>query len=195
MGGDFWFYLDLGLDHVLDINAYDHILFLTALAIPFTFRLWKQILTLVTIFTLTHCLSLALSVFGILEIAPSLVEFLIPVTILITALFNVLDAMKGITPRNFRVQSAATAFFGLIHGLGFSNYFKMLMAGEEAKAIPLTGFAAGIEISQVIVITGVLALALLFESGLHIRKNHFILATSLVVILITIPLIFSAWPF
>ncbi len=195
MGGNFWFYLDLGLDHVLDINAYDHILFLTALTIPFTFRLWKQILTLVTIFTLTHCLSLALSVYGIVEIDPSLVEFLIPVTILITALFNVLDAIKGITPRNFMVQSAATAFFGLIHGLGFSNYFKMLMAGEEAKAAPLAGFAAGIEISQVIVITGVLVLALLFESGLHIRKRHFILATSTLVILITIPLIFSAWPF
>lgn len=193
--GDFWFYIELGLGHVLDLNAYDHILFLTALAIPFTFRLWKRILALVTIFTVAHCFSLTLSVYDLLQLDEGLIEFLIPITILFTALFNVNDAFKGDSNQNFRIQILATAFFGLIHGLGFSNYFKMLISGQDEKVTPLLGFATGIEISQVVIILGVLLLALLVESGLKIRKQHFILATSIVVILITIPMIFNSWPF
>jgi hypothetical protein len=193
--GDFWFYIELGLGHVLDLRAYDHILFLTALAIPFTFRLWKRILTLVTIFTVAHCFSLTLSVYDLLQLDEGLIEFLIPITILITALFNVKDALKRISNLNFLIQISATAFFGLIHGLGFSNYFKMLIAGQSEKATPLLGFATGIEIAQVVIIMGVLLLALLMESGLKIKKQHFILVTSIGVILITIPMIFNTWPF
>ena len=138
--GDFWFYIELGLGHVLDLSAYDHILFLTALAIPFTFRLWKRILALVTIFTVAHCFSLTLSVYDLLQLDEGLIEFLIPITILITALFNVKDALKRISNLNFLIQISATAFFGLIHGLGFSNYFKMLIAGQERKGDTAIGF-------------------------------------------------------
>ncbi len=191
---DFLFYVELGLDHVLDINAYDHILFLSALAIPFTFRLWKQLLTLVTIFTVAHCLSLAFSVYEIVEINVAWIEFLIPITILITALFNVKEVIKKNTALNFKLQSAATAFFGLIHGFGFSNYFKMLMAGEENKLNPLIGFAAGIELSQIIIIIGMLFLAFLLVEKFTLPKKYFVLGTSLIVILITLPMIYATWP-
>lgn len=193
--GDFGFYIKLGLEHVLDITAYDHILFLAALAIPFTFSLWKRILALVTIFTVAHCLSLGLAVFNIVELNPQLIEFLIPITIFVTASFNVKDALQGNAHRTLIVQSTATAFFGLIHGLGFSNYFKMLMAGEDEKIVPLLGFAAGIEISQVVVIMGVLLAALLVQAGLKVKQKHFILATSLSIVAITIPMIYATWPF
>ncbi len=191
---DFLFYVELGLGHVLDINAYDHILFLTALAIPFTFRLWKQILTLVTIFTVAHCLSLAFSVYEIVEVNVAWIEFLIPITILVTALFNVKEVLKRNTTLNFKLQSGATGFFGLIHGFGFSNYFKMLMAGEDNKLNPLLGFATGIELSQIVIIIGVLLLSfLLIEKG-SLPKKYFVLVTSAIVILITLPMIYNTWP-
>ncbi len=192
---DFLFYVELGLGHVLDFNAYDHILFLTALAIPFTFRLWKQILTLVTIFTVAHCLSLAFSVYEIVEVNVAWIEFLIPITILMTALFNVKEVVNKDTALNFKLQSAATAFFGLIHGFGFSNYFKMLMAGEDNKLNPLLGFATGIELSQIVIIIGVLILVFLLVERLRLPKSYFVLGTSTIVILITLPMIYTTWPF
>lgn len=191
---DFLFYVELGLGHVLDFNAYDHILFLTALAIPFTFRLWKQILTLVTIFTVAHCLSLAFSVYEIVEVNAAWIEFLIPITILMTALFNIKEVVKRNTALNFKLQSAATAFFGLIHGFGFSSYFKMLMAGEDNKLNPLLGFATGIELSQIFIIIGVLFLVFLLVEKLALPKRYFVLGTSTIVILITLPMIYTTWP-
>ncbi len=184
----------MGLGHVLDIHAYDHILFLMALTIPYTFRLWKQVLTLVTIFTVAHCLSLALSVYELVEVDVALIEFLIPVTILLTALFNLREGLKQHSELSFKLQAAATGFFGLIHGFGFSNYFKMLMAGEEEKLNPLLGFATGIELSQVIVILGVLLLAMFLEEVMKVPRKYFIIVTTAVVIAITIPMMIATWP-
>jgi len=190
----FWFYIKLGLGHVLDLNAYDHILFLMALTIPYSFKLWRRVLILVTIFTLTHCLSLALSVYKLVEVDVAWIEFLIPVTILLTALFNLKDGLSKQNTQSFKVQSAATGFFGLIHGFGFSNYFKMLMAGEEEKLNPLLGFATGIELSQIVVILCVLLLAVLLEKGLNMPRKYFVLGTTSIVILITIPMMVNTWP-
>ncbi|MEZ2413853.1 HupE/UreJ family protein [Muriicola sp. E247] len=190
----FWFYIKLGLGHVLDLSAYDHILFLMALIIPFTFRMWKQILTLVTVFTLAHCLSLALSVYKVVEVEAAWIEFLIPVTIVVTALFNLRDSLKKRNKLSFQLQVIATGFFGLIHGFGFSNYFNMLMAGEEEKLSPLLGFATGIEISQLIVILMVLIVAAILEIGLKLPRKYFVIGTTAIVILITIPMILDTWP-
>ncbi|WP_338039197.1 HupE/UreJ family protein [Maribacter litopenaei] len=125
---NFWFYINMGLNHVLDLSAYDHILFLSALAIPFTFKNWKKVLLLATVFTITHCLSLMLSVFEIVVMDVSLIEFLIPVTIFLTAIFNIvyLKSLQGY--KSILLHVVSTAFFGLIHGFGFSNYFKMLIS-------------------------------------------------------------------
>ncbi|QBA65508.1 HupE/UreJ family protein [Muriicola soli] len=191
---NFWFYTKLGLEHVLDLAAYDHILFLMALVIPFSLRMWKKILTLVTVFTITHCISLALSVYKVVEVDVAWIEFLIPVTILLTALFNLWDSLKEGSVLSFQLQAVATGFFGLIHGFGFSNYFKMLMAGEDEKFNPLLGFATGIEISQIIVITAVLAVAAILEMGLKLPRKYFVIGTTSIVILITIPMIIDTWP-
>ena len=120
---EFWLYFNIGLKHVLDIDGYDHVLFLIALTVPYAFKDWKRVLILVSIFTLGHTLALLLSVFEVVIIKANLVEFLIPITILITALFHLITAGKSGKKESITFVAFVTLFFGIIHGLGFSNYF------------------------------------------------------------------------
>lgn len=191
---EFLFYLKLGLNHVLDIGAYDHILFLSALAIPFTFKSWKKVVLLATVFTITHCLSLMLSVYEIVVIDVSLIEFLIPVTIFLTAIFNIVYHSMMQTHKTIVLHVFATAFFGLVHGFGFSNYFKMLVSGEKEKVMPLIGFAGGIELSQILIVLVVLIVAYLTQHTLKVKQSYFIWAASILVLLITIPLLYHTFP-
>ncbi|PWL39696.1 HupE / UreJ protein [Flagellimonas aquimarina] len=191
---EFWFYIELGLKHVLDFGAYDHILFLSALAIPFTFKNWKKVVILATIFTIAHCTSLALSAFGVLTVDVGLIEFLIPVTITLTSLFNLIYVYNGDKNVGMYLHILATAFFGLIHGFGFSNYFKMLMAEEEDKVTPLLGFATGIEFSQIAIILAILAIAFLIQDLIKVKRTYFIAIASILIICITIPLLIATFP-
>ncbi|NNK76722.1 MAG: HupE/UreJ family protein [Maribacter sp.] len=191
---NFLFYIELGLDHVLDFAAYDHILFLAALSLPFTFNSWKRVLVLVTVFTIAHCLSLGLSVYDIMVVDVGLIEFLIPVTILFTAVFNLLYIKSTSRERSIVLHVLATAFFGLIHGFGFSNYFKMLMSGEDEKLSPLLGFATGIELSQVLIVLLVLGLAHVIQSFLKVKRQYFVTLASILVISITIPMLIATFP-
>jgi len=191
---DFYFYIKLGLNHVLDFAAYDHILFLTALALPFTFKSWKKIVLLATIFTIAHCLSLFLSVYGILVMDVSLIEFLIPITILVTAVFNLIYVKSTRENRSLGLHIFATTFFGLIHGFGFSNYFNLLMAEEEEKLVSLLGFATGIEIAQVLIVFVVLAFSYLFLSVLKVKSQLFVTITSILILFITIPMLIATFP-
>lgn len=191
---EFWFYIKLGLEHVLDFGAYDHILFLSALAIPFTFKSWKRVIVLATIFTIAHCTSLALSAFDVFTVDVGLIEFLIPVTIILTGLFNLIYVYKDAKNVGMYLHTLATAFFGLIHGFGFSNYFKMLMAEEEDKVTPLLGFATGIEFSQVAIILAILGIAFLIQDVVKVKRTHFIAIASILIICITIPLLIATFP-
>lgn len=192
---EFWFYIQLGLHHVLDVNAYDHILFLSALALPFTFKSWKNVLLLATVFTITHCLALVLSVYEIILIEASWIEFLIPVTILCTAIYNLIDKEVQKGTKTIWFHSLATGFFGLIHGFGFSNYFKMMIMGTEEKLGPLFGFAAGIEMSQVIIVLLVLVLAYVVQTMFQIKQSLFVIVGSILIMLITLPLLYQTFPF
>lgn len=196
-----WLYITLGLHHVLDLSAYDHILFLIALSLPYSFRSWKKILVLVSVFTITHCLSLALSVYGVVTINTGLIEFFIPITILFTALLDLFFAFYK--PHNTTDYSAIfgmvlsicfTGAFGLIHGFGFSNYFKMLMSGEEEKLSPLLGFAAGIELSQLLIVMSVLALAFILQAILKLKQVYFIKVGAILIIILTIPMLVATFP-
>lgn len=189
----FWLYLRLGLDHVLDWQAYDHVLFLVVLVASYSFITWRHVLWLVTLFTLGHTLALFLSVYEIVRVDVDYVEFLIPVTILVTAIFDIATAGKKIKNSNFNLLYFTTAFFGLIHGLGFSSYFKMIAAGTESKFWPLLEFALGIEIAQVIVVLAVLILGFIFQNVLQISKRDWILVTSAIVIGIILPILQEAF--
>ncbi|ADY29422.1 MULTISPECIES: HupE/UreJ family protein [Cellulophaga] len=191
----FLFYIGLGLEHVLDLSAYDHILFLTALAIPFSFKDWKNVLLLATVFTVAHCFSLGLSSYGYVTPDVSLIEFLIPVTIFITALFNIYAAKNKQTLASVKLHVIATAFFGLVHGFGFSNYFKMLMAEEDNKFTPLLGFATGIEMSQILILILALALTFVVVNLCKVKQWLYAIIASVIVLAITIPMLLDTFPY
>ncbi|NNL02619.1 MAG: HupE/UreJ family protein [Eudoraea sp.] len=191
---DFWFYCKLGINHVLDWGAYDHVLFLTALTAPFTFKHWKKVVVLATLFTIAHCLSLALSAYSIVKADVELIEFLIPLTILLTASYNIFQVFAVQSGTRGYLLEFSTTFFGLIHGFGFSNYFNMLMSEEEEKIGPLLGFACGIEISQIIVIFAVLILAFIFQNKLGVKRTVFTVLILSAIILLSIPMLINGWP-
>ncbi|NJW52151.1 HupE/UreJ family protein [Salinimicrobium oceani] len=185
----FWLYFRLGLEHVLDWNAYDHILFLIVLVVSYSFTSWKRVFWLVSIFTLGHTLSLFLSTYEIVIVDSTLVELLIPLTILITAIFNMVNAKKKESKNNIGVLYFTTAFFGIVHGLGFSTYFKMIASGNESKFLPLLEFALGIETAQIIVVLLVLILGFLLQNLFRVKRRDWILVVSAIVIGIVLPIL------
>lgn len=190
---EFLIYLEIGLRHVLDINAYDHILFLVALTVPYAFKDWKKVLILVSVFTLGHTLALILSVFEIVTIKASLVEFLIPITILCTAVYNLFTSGKASKKDNVSVTGFITLFFGVIHGLGFSNYFKTILGGSAGdKMLPLLEFALGIELAQIIVVLLVLILSFIVQNFFRNSKRDFILIMSSIIIGVIIPMLIES---
>ena len=190
---DFWLYFNLGLNHVLDIRGYDHVLFLIALTVPYDFKNWKNILLLVTVFTVGHTLALMLSVYGIITVKAQLVEFLIPITILITALYNIFNANKSSKKDNINFITFTTLFFGIIHGLGFSNYFKVIIdKNSNEKLVPLLEFALGIEAAQVIVVLAVLILSWAVQSFLRFSKRDWILVMCAFVAGVVVPMIIES---
>jgi HupE / UreJ protein len=190
---EFWTYFEIGIRHVLNISAYDHVLFLIALTVPYAFKDWKKILFLVSIFTIGHTLALILSLFGIIVIKVNLVEFMIPITILITAIFNLFTAGKSSKTESIGVVGFVTLFFGIIHGLGFSNYFNTILSGKASeKMLPLLEFALGIEASQLIIVFIVLILSFIVQTVFRFSKRDFALVMSAFVIGVVIPLIIQS---
>lgn len=190
---DFLLYLQIGLRHVLDINAYDHVLFLTALVVPYTFKNWKKVLTLVSVFTLGHTLALVLAVFKLVSININLVEFLIPVSIFFTAVYNLFNAGKTGTTSNITVAVFVTLFFGIIHGLGFSNYFNSILAGSPSdKLLPMLQFALGIELAQLVVVVTVLVLAFIIQNFIRNSRRNWVLISSSIIIGVVIPMLIES---
>ena len=149
----FWFYFDLGFDHVLDVGGLDHFYFLVALSLPFAFKNWRRLLLWVSLFTLGHSLSLLVTHFEWLKIDAAWVEFLIPITICITCL-SILVQKKHSHLKGVWIN-LITLFFGLIHGFGFGRYFKMI-ASEGEAILGLLEFALGVEFAQILIVIFVL---------------------------------------
>lgn len=189
---NFWFNVQYGINHVLDVNAYDHILFLIVLTVPYLFKDWKRVFLLVTMFTLGHSLSLVLAVYGIISVKAQMVEFLIPITILIVALFNVFTSGKGAQKEKVGILFLSTLFFGLIHGLGFAREFKMLLGDTDNKLVLLFEFALGIEISQIIVVFVVLFLGYIMQTIFRFNKRDWIMVISAIVVGLVIPMILNS---
>ncbi len=187
---EFWIYFQLGLKHIINVFSYDHILFLIALSVPFSFKDWKRILLLVTLFTVGHSMSLLLVIFGIVAIKVSVVEMLIPITILIVALFNLFTAGKTNKKESINLIFFVTLFFGIIHGLGFSTYFKSIIAGNTtSKLLPLSEFALGIEAAQIIVVFVVLILSYIVQTFFRFSKRDWTLVMSAFIIGVVLPMI------
>lgn len=189
---EFWFNVQYGINHVLDINAYDHVLFLIVLTIPYLFKDWKRVLLLVSVFTLGHTLSLVLAAYNAVQVNGELVEFLIPITILIVALFNVFTAGRGAQKEKIGVLFFSTLFFGLVHGLGFAREFQILVGGTGNKLITLLEFALGIEMAQIIIVFIVLFLGYLIQTIFRFSKRDWIMVISAIVVGLVIPMIMNS---
>ena len=170
---EFQAYLQLGFDHITDSNGYDHILFIVALCTIYTLIDWKKVIILVTAFTIGHSITLALSTMGLISIRPDVIELLIPVTILFTAILNFFHQTPKssyVREKTYSPRYPLALTFGLIHGLGFSNYLRALL-GKEADIIePLLGFNVGLELGQLIIVFIILAIAFVAIEILRLSK-------------------------
>ena len=175
---------------MLDILAYDHVLFIIVLTIIYNFNQWKKVVWLITFFTLGHSMSLGLAAYDIVHVPVKIVEFLIPVTICITGFYTILRPLRPSGGKEKVIFSFAL-FFGLVHGLGFSNYFRLLIGKEDDKILPLIEFAFGIEAAQVVVVLCILILGMLLQNIFRVSKRDWILVGSSIVIGIAFPMVIN----
>lgn len=173
---DFLFHFREGIYHITDIRGYDHILFVAALCLPYLLKDWRKILILITAFTIGHSATLALSIYNKILIPSSWIEFLIPVTIIITALENVSIKKFDFGKDSLRYGSALV--FGLIHGMGFSNYLRSMMGKSETIVVQLLAFNVGLEIGQLVIVAVVLFLTFLFVSIFRVSRREWLLFVS-----------------
>lgn len=158
----FQLYLGLGFEHIADPRGYDHILFVATLCGIYLFPQWKKVLILITAFTIGHSITLALATLKFVHISSDLIEFLIPVTIFITALANILQKQTRFSKRLHLFKYLTAMLFGLIHGLGFSNFLRSLLGMEQSIVKPLLAFNIGLEIGQLAIVAAIMLLAFVF---------------------------------
>ena len=163
-------YLKLGFEHIADFRAYDHLLFLVALCAAYSYEEWKRILVLITAFTIGHSITLALSALNIVHFNAKLIEVLIPVTILLTALRNLFFKQKS--EKLWSPSYLLPLCFGLIHGMGFSSYFKSLLGKEADIILPLFAFNVGVEIGQVCIVMVIMLMNLIVIKGMVVKQTN-----------------------
>jgi hypothetical protein len=149
---EFATYFKIGWQHIVAWDGYDHILFIVALSAIYLLSDWKKVLILVTAFTVGHSITLALSVLNVVRVSSRLIEFLIPVTIFITALFNIIRPPQTERPGAVQLNYFFALFFGLIHGMAFSNQLRSLLGTDTSVTTPLLAFNVGLEFGQVLIV-------------------------------------------
>ncbi|WP_339923830.1 HupE/UreJ family protein [uncultured Cyclobacterium sp.] len=177
----FQLYFNLGIQHILDIKGFDHILFVLALAVVYMIKDWGRILVLVTAFTIGHSLTLALATLKVISVNTDLVEFLIPVTIGITALANIIKP-KSSSGKGIQLNYLFALCFGLIHGLGFSNYLRSLLGQEQSIFTPLLAFNVGLEVGQVVIVVLFLLASTLITGIFRINRKEWVLVISSIIL-------------
>lgn len=174
--GDLVFYFDLGWHHIISWNALDHILFVTALAAIYTLPDWKQVLILVTAFTIGHSITLFLSVTNIMRFSDRWVEFLIPCTIVATAISNLFQ--HAFSHRSIRLNYYLALFFGLIHGMGFANSIRFMLAKDQQLGTSLFAFNAGLEAGQICIVAVLLLVSFLFINRFKVNRREWVVFLS-----------------
>jgi len=177
----FQLYFNLGIQHILDLKGFDHILFILALAVVYMIKDWGRILVLVTAFTIGHSLTLALATLKVIQVNTDFVEFLIPVTIAITALANIIKP-KSSSGKGVQINYLFALCFGLIHGLGFSNYLRSLLGKEQSIFTPLLAFNVGLEVGQVVIVVLFLLASTLITGIFRINRKEWILVISSIIL-------------
>ncbi len=191
---DFNLYFTLGYQHISDLRGLDHILFITALCIRYQFSDWKQLLILVTAFTIGHSITLALSALNIIRFSTRWIEFIIPLTILITGISN-LYIKKFTFKSRFPFIYYMALFFGLIHGLGFSNYLKSLLGRDSSIFMQLLAFNLGLEAGQLLIVAIILIVSLVCLNMLKFNRREYILFLSGGIIIAALQMTLERMPF
>jgi len=190
---DFGLYFQIGFEHIANLRGVDHILFIVALCIRYQFSDWRKLLILVTSFTIGHSITLALSVFNLINYSMSWIEFFIPVTIVITAFSNVF-VKKFVFKSKFPLIYFLALFFGLIHGLGFSNYLKSLLGKGETIVWQLLAFNIGLEVGQLLIVLVILFITLIFVSLFKVNRREYLLYISAAVFAMALEMAFERFP-
>ena len=190
---DFLFYLKLGWEHIISLDALDHQLFVLALIAVYSYTDWKKILVLVTAFTIGHSITLALSILDVFRVPSAWVEFLIPLTIVITSLDNIL--MKNKKQTLMRANYYLALIFGLIHGMGFANTARVMIAKSQSIAVPLLGFNIGLELGQIIIVLGILILLFILLKIFKVNKKDWVLFVSSGVFALALKMTLERLPF
>ena len=177
---DFSFYFQIGWEHIISSDALDHQLFIAALSAIYLLKDWKQVLILVTAFTIGHSLTLILSVLDVFRFNSKWVEFLIPCTIVITAISNLFQ--KKFTPRTIRINYFLALGFGLVHGMGFANSIRMMLASDQNLGWGLFGFNVGLEVGQIVVVMILLLVSYLIINYLKINRREWVIFLSAAVL-------------
>ncbi len=189
---DFAFYFKIGWQHIIGWEALDHILFVLALSAIYLISNWRQVLVLVTAFTIGHSLTLALSVYNVIKVNNSLVEFLIPCTIVATAVFNFFQ--KDFSTRSLRLNYFLALFFGLIHGLGFANTIRFMLAKDQSIGWSLFAFNVGLEAGQIIVVSCILVLSFLIVDKLNVKRKGWVWVLSGMALCIALKMLLERTP-
>ena len=189
---DFSFYFKIGWGHIINKEALDHIFFIAALAAIYTIKDWKQVLILVTAFTIGHTITLALSTLRIVEVPSKWVEFLIPCTIVFTAVSNLF--VKTFTPKSIRINYFLALFFGLIHGLAFANTLRMIIAEDQSFALSMFSFSVGLELGQILIVLIILVFSYLFINILKISRRDWVIFISAAVFALALEMAVQRWP-
>lgn len=189
---DFTFYFNIGWHHIININALDHLLFILALASLYLLKYWKQALILVTAFTVGHSLTLALSVYDVIRFNNNWVEFLIPLTIVSTALFNLLQ--KKLDAKSLRLNYFLALSFGLVHGMGFANSIRFMLAQSQDILVPLLSFNLGLEAGQIVVVIFILLASWIIVDKLRLNRRIWVAGLSFITLLIATEMCIERWP-
>ena len=189
---DFGFYFSLGWEHIISWNALDHQLFILSLAAIYLLKDWRQVLVLVTAFTIGHSLTLALTVFNLIRFPSNWIEFLIPCTIIITAISNLFQ--KSFSPKAIRINYFLALFFGLIHGMGFANKLRYILAEDQSIGWSLFGFNVGLEAGQIAVVMLILLISFLFVQLLRVDRVKWVIFTSAAALSVASQMAVQRWP-
>lgn len=185
----FELYLRTGLEHILDIRGYDHILFVVVLCAAFEPNAWKKIIGLVTSFTIGHSVTLILASRELISVDSDLTELLIAITILVAAMSNLIPKKTDfLSSKTFSLSFLFAGMAGLVHGLGFSGYLKALLGGEESIVTPLFAFNVGLEIGQIIIVLVYILVSFIAISviGVSQYKWRFFLSSAVAGIALTL---------
>lgn len=177
---DFNLFFGIGIDHILNTGALDHLLFIMVLCAVYLVTDWKKLLVLITAFTIGHSLTLALSVYDVVRFNSAWVEFLIPLTIVLTALYNLTLAGKAVPRQKIQINYLLALFFGLVHGMGFANNIRFMLAESQSILLPLLGFNLGLELGQIIVVSILLLLSFWAIKLMKLQHRYWAMGLSLI---------------